>query len=230
MFYRISKLILGPMVRLFFRLRVEGIENLPTDGPYIVAANHCSFFDSWIVPLVLPRRVTYVAKAEYFDQWYTAWLFRAWGQIPIKRGGGSASQGALDAAMDVLTGGGVFGIYPEGTRTPDGSLYRGKTGVARVALQSGAPVVPVGILGTYEVAPKHRKVPRPGRVTVRFGLPLDLRSHATRADDHLALRAATDEIMFEIRELTGQDYVNRYAGKESSPVDPVAPAHVGAVA
>jgi 1-acyl-sn-glycerol-3-phosphate acyltransferase len=230
MFYRITKWLLGPLVRAYFRISVEGVDHVPGDGPVILAANHCSFFDSWFVPLVIPRRVTYVAKAEYFDQWYTAWLFRAWGQIPIRRGGGSASERALESAIGVLAQEGVFGIYPEGTRSPDGRLYKGRTGVARVALRSGAPVVPAGIIGSFEAAPKHRKIPRPGRVIIRFGEPLDLRAHAGREDQRLALRAATDEVMFEISQLTGQAYVDRYSGEEAGAIDPAVAIPVGAVA
>ena len=226
-FYRVTKIVLGPLVRLFFRLRVEGLENVPAGGAVILAANHCSFFDSWFVPLRLPRRVTYVAKAEYFEKWYTAWLFRAWGQIPIKRGGGSASQRALESAMEVLRDGGVFAIYPEGTRSPDGRIHKGHTGVARVALQSSSPVVPVGIIGSFEAAPKHRKVPRPRPVTVRFGTPMDLGAHAEWEDQRLALRAATDEIMFEIRELTGYNYVDRYVSRETDVGDSAPVAHLG---
>lgn len=229
MFYRLTKRVLGPLVRAFFRVRVEGLENATSGGPVIIAANHCSFFDSWLVPLCLPRRVTYVAKAEYFDQWYTRWLFRAWGQIPIRRGGGSASERALDSALEVLREGGVFGIYPEGTRSPDGRLYKGHTGVARVALRSEAAVIPVGILGSFEAAPKHRKLPRPVRVTIRFGAPIHPQAHVS-PDDRFALRALTDEIMYEIRELSGQAYVDSYASRETETVESTDVAHVGAVA
>src|SRR3954469_5395131 len=135
------KAILTPILRLFFRVRVEGLEHVPDDGPAILASNHVSFCDSIFLPLVLKRRITFVAKAEYFEDPKTAWFFRAVGQIPINRGGGSASQRALDSAREVLEGGGLFGIYPEGTRSPDGRLYKGKTGVARLAVKTGAPVL-----------------------------------------------------------------------------------------
>lgn len=230
MFYRLTKWIVGPLVRLYFRVQAEGLENVPGSGPVILAANHCSFFDSWLVPLVLKRRVTYVAKAEYFEKWYTAWAFKAWGQIPIKRGGGSASAGALETAAEVLGQGGVMGIYPEGTRSPDGQLYKGHTGVARLALAAGAPVVPVGIVGSFEAAPKHRKIPRPRRVKLRFGSPLDLGVHSRFEGERLALRAATDELMFEIRELTGQPYADRYASREPETGEAIEVARVGAMA
>src|SRR5918997_226907 len=147
------KAILSPVLRFFYRVRVEGRENVPRTGGCILASNHVSFSDSVFLPLVLRRRVTFVAKAEYFDDPKTAWIFRALGQIPIRRGGGSASQGALDAASDVLRAGGLFGIYPEGTRSPDGRLYRGRTGVARLALTNKVPIIAVAMIGTREAQP-----------------------------------------------------------------------------
>jgi 1-acyl-sn-glycerol-3-phosphate acyltransferase len=156
--------------------------------------------------------VTFVAKAEYFDSWKTAWFFRAAGQIPMRREGGSASERALASAREVLRTGKVLGIYPEGTRSPDGRLYRGHTGVARLALGCGVPVVPVGLVGTSRVQRPGSNLPRPfKKVTVRFGAPLDLTRFEGASDDPLALRAATDELMFEIRALTDQEYVDRYA-------------------
>src|SRR5438270_13455860 len=146
MTYWVLKAVLTPILRFFYRVRVEGSEHLPRSGPIILASNHLSFSDSIFLPLVLRRRITFVAKAEYFEDKKTAWFFRAVGQIPIKRGGGSASQRALDSAMGVLRDGGMFGIYPEGTRSPDGCLYKGHTGVARLALQSGAPVIAVAMV------------------------------------------------------------------------------------
>jgi 1-acyl-sn-glycerol-3-phosphate acyltransferase len=154
-----------------------------------------------------------VAKAEYFDSWKTAWFFRAAGQIPMRRDGGSASERALATARQVLTDGGILGIYPEGTRSPDGRLYRGHTGVARLALGCGVPVIPVGIVGTTDVQPRGSNLMRPfRRVTIRFGPPLDVsRFEGSSATDPLALRTVTDELMFEIRRLSGQVYVDRYA-------------------
>ena len=174
MLYWIVKGIVGPLLRLVVRIRVEGREHVPEDGPVILAANHRSFLDSMFIPLVVRRRVTFVAKAEYFDDPKTAWFFRGVGQIPIRREGGSASQGALTAAAEVLAEGGVFGIYPEGTRTRDGLLHRGHTGVARLALRTGAPIVPVGIIGTDAVQPPDARFPLPfRRVHIRFGRPVD---------------------------------------------------------
>src|SRR3954470_10377669 len=139
MTYWALKVVLTPLLRFFYRIRVEGIEHVPTRGPVILASNHVSFCDSIFLPLVLRRRVTFVAKAEYFEDPKTAWFFRAVGQIPVKRGGGPAGQRALESAREVLESGAVFGIYPEGTRSPDGRLYKGHTGVARLAVETGAP-------------------------------------------------------------------------------------------
>jgi 1-acyl-sn-glycerol-3-phosphate acyltransferase len=211
--YRVLKLLLTPIFLLLWRVRVEGAEHVPAGGPVVLAPNHVAFLDSVFLPLVVRRRVTFVAKAEYFDSWKTAWFFRACGQIPMRREGGSASERALAAARDVLECGGVLGIYPEGTRSPDGRLYRGHTGVARLALACRVPVVPVGLVGTDKVQRPGSNLPRPfKRVTVRFGAPIDVSRFADDAGcDPLALRAFTDELMFEIRQLTGQEYVDRYA-------------------
>jgi 1-acyl-sn-glycerol-3-phosphate acyltransferase len=217
MAYRIMKAILGPVLRLLFKVRVEGIEHVPTGGPVILASNHLSFSDSIFLPLVLKRRVTFVAKAEYFEQRKTAWFFKMMGQIPVKRGGGAASQRALEAAKEVLLADGVFGIYPEGTRSPDGRLYKGRTGVARLALDCHAPVIAVAMIGTREAQPIGQVKPNFGSpITIKFSRPLDFSRFETRRDDPLALRQVTDEIMFELRELSGQDYVNAYAPKKAS--------------
>jgi 1-acyl-sn-glycerol-3-phosphate acyltransferase len=210
--YWLLKAILTPILRFFFRVRVEGLEHVPTEGPAILASNHVSFSDSIFLPLVLRRRVTFVAKAEYFEQRKTAWFFRAVGQIPVKRGGGSASARALESAKEVLAHGELFGIYPEGTRSPDGRLYRGHTGVARLALATGAPVLCVAMIGTREAQPIGQVMPRLFMpVTIRISRPLHFERYAGRADDPKALRQITDEIMFELRELSGQEYVDRYA-------------------
>lgn len=213
MAYWVVKSLLIPIFRLLWRIDVEGIDHIPQRGPVILAPNHVAFCDSLFMPLVVRRRVTFVAKAEYFDSWKTAWFFRAVGQIPMRREGGSASDRALATAKEVLTDGGILGIYPEGTRSPDGRLYRGHTGVARLALGCGVTVIPVGLVGTTDVQPRRARLMRPFRsVTIRFGPPLDLaRFEGASATDPLALRAVTDELMFEIRGLTGQVYVDRYA-------------------
>jgi 1-acyl-sn-glycerol-3-phosphate acyltransferase len=215
--YWVVKGILTPVLRFLFRVRVEGVEHIPKDGPIIMASNHVSFCDSIFLPLVLKRRITFVAKAEYFDDPKTAWFFRAVGQIPIRREGGSASQRALDTARGVLEGGGVFGIYPEGTRSPDGRLYKGHTGIARLALQTNAPIIPVAMVGTREAQPIGQVKPNffmP--ITVRFGRPLTYDHLAAQAEDRAVLRNITDEVMFELRELSGQDYVNQYAKRKDT--------------
>jgi len=214
--------VLTPILRVCFRVKVEGRENLPAHGPVILASNHRSFLDSIFLPLVLRRRVTFVAKAEYFDDPKTAWFFRGVGQIPIRREGGSASERALASASEVLAAGGVFGIYPEGTRTRDGLLHRGHTGVARLALRTGSPVVPVGLIGTDDIQPVDKKMPRLfRRVTVRFGEPLDASRYLDFEVERLALRELTDEVMYEIGQLSGYEYVDTYATKkaEDIPID-----------
>jgi len=225
MAYWVMKQLLGPVLRFFYRVRVEGMEFVPAAGPAILASNHVSFCDSIFLPLALRRRITFVAKAEYFEDPKTAWFFRAVGQIPIKREGGSASQRALEAAADVLAAGGLFGIYPEGTRSPDGRLYKGHTGVARLALQCGAPVLAVAMIGTREAQPIGQVMPNLFRpITIRISRPLDFSRYADRADEPMTLRRITDEVMFELRELSGQEYVDRYCKRGSeealSPAEP----------
>jgi 1-acyl-sn-glycerol-3-phosphate acyltransferase len=218
--YWIVKATLTPLLRAGYRIHVVGKEHVPRKGAAILAANHRSFLDSIFLPLVVRRRVTFVAKAEYFDNPRTAWFFRGVGQIPIRREGGSASEGALDAAMEVLQAGSVFGIYPEGTRTRDGFLHRGHTGVARLALRSGAPIVPIGMIGTDEVQPTDKKMPHLlKRVAIRFGEPLDPGRYGAREHDRLALREFTDEVMYEIAQLSGYEYRDTYATRtaESLP-------------
>ncbi len=227
MLYWTLKIVLTPVMRMGFRIRVEGQEHIPARGPVIFAANHRSFLDSLFLPLAIGwRRLTFVAKAEYFEQRRTAWFFRAVGQIPIARSGGTASESALLAATQVLERGGAFGIYPEGTRTRDGVTHRGHTGVARLARATGAPIVPVGLVGTDECQPTNAKLPRPFRaVTVRFGEPLTV-PHEGDEPEGLALRAVTDELMFEIVQLCGvYEYRDVYATRVAEDV-PTAPAQI----
>jgi 1-acyl-sn-glycerol-3-phosphate acyltransferase len=224
--YWVVKGALTPVLGVCFRIKVEGRENVPKRGPVILASNHRSFLDSIFLPLVLRRRVTFVAKAEYFDDPKTAWFFRGVGQIPIRREGGSASERALASAAEVLAAGGVFGIYPEGTRTRDGFLHRGHTGVARLSLRTGTPIVPVGLIGTDEVQPVDKRMPRLfRRVTLRFGEPLDAARYADADVEHLALRELTDEVMYEIGQLSGYEYVDTYATKKAEDI-PIDIAHV----
>jgi 1-acyl-sn-glycerol-3-phosphate acyltransferase len=217
LFYWFLKWIaLGPMLRVVFRPRALGLENVPEDGPAILASNHLSYADWLFMPLALPRRVSFVAKAEYFTTpgikgWLQKTFFRGSGQIPIDRSGATAAEGALLSAKAVLDKGELFGIYPEGTRSHDGRLYRGKTGVARLALETGVPVIPVAVVGTDVVAPPGKKFGRLTRPVVRFGKPLDFSRYEGLEGDRYILRSVTDEIMYEIMRLSGQEYVDTYA-------------------
>ncbi|MCK2241183.1 MULTISPECIES: lysophospholipid acyltransferase family protein [unclassified Crossiella] len=215
MLYRLLKRLLGRLVRLVWRPTVLGLENLPKDGPFILAANHLSFADSLMLPLVVPRQVAFLAKAEYFTGKglkgaVLRWVFTALGQIPVERGKGRAAGQALDTALEVLQAGGAFGIYPEGTRSRDGQLHRGHVGVARLALTSGAPVIPVGLIGTDRLQPLGKKIPRIRPVTIHFGTPLDFTRYDGMNESLPILRSVTDEIMYQIMELSGQEYVDRY--------------------
>jgi 1-acyl-sn-glycerol-3-phosphate acyltransferase len=217
--YWIVKALVTPFVRVFVRVRVEGRQHIPRRGAVILASNHRSFLDSIFIPLVVRRRVTFVAKAEYFDDAKTAWFFRSCGQIPIRREGGSASERALSSATEVLRAGKVFGIYPEGTRTRDGLLHRGHTGVARLALRCNVPIVPIGLIGTDDVQPIDSKMPKLFRVVrIRFGEPVDPARYSGREHDHMALRELTDEVMYEICQLSGYEYVDTYATKQAEDI------------
>jgi 1-acyl-sn-glycerol-3-phosphate acyltransferase len=209
---------LGPWLRAVFRPQVSGAENVPTTGPAILASNHLSYSDWMFMPLTLPRRVTFVAKAEYFTTpgikgWFQRKFFSGSGQVPIDRSGATAAEGALKAAKKILAEGELFGIYPEGTRSHDGRLYRGKTGVARLALESKVPVIPVAVVGTDVVAPPGKTFGRFTRPIVRFGRPLDFSRYEGMENDRYILRAITDEIMYEIMRLSGQEYVDMYASR-----------------
>ena len=224
--YWVLKAILKPILRVAYRVRVEARANVPRSGGAIIAANHVSFLDSFFIPMAINRRkLTYLAKDDYFKSWKTAWFFKMAGQIPVDRSGGEKSERALNTGLRVLKSGELLGIYPEGTRSPDGRLHRGRTGVARLALQAGVPVVPVGLIGTDVVMPKEAKLPRFRggiRVQVRFGKPIDTSRFAGREDDRLALRSLTDEIQYEIMQLSGQEYVDEYASRTATEVLPEA--------
>ena len=209
---------IGPWLKLVFRPIVEGADHVPATGPAILASNHLSYADWLFMPLTLPRRVTFVAKAEYFTTpglkgWLQKTFFSGAGQVPIDRSGASAAEGALASARQILSEGELFGIYPEGTRSHDGRLYRGKTGVARLALETGVPVVPVAVVGTDVVAPPGKKFGTFTRPRVRFGEPLDFSRYEGMENDRYILRSITDEIMYEIMQLSGQEYVDVYAAK-----------------
>lgn len=216
--YPVAKAILTPIFRASWRFDLQGVEHVPASGGAILCPNHTSVLDSFFVPALLPRRVTYVGKAEYMDSWKTKHIFPALGMIPIDREGGDAAERALSAAERVLRQGELFGIYPEGTRSRDGRLYRGHTGPARLALRAEVPIIPIGIIGAREVMPPDARFPNLRRpVTIRFGRPISVARYADRAGDHLVLRQIIDEVMFEIRELSGQEYVNEYANKKKAP-------------
>lgn len=217
MFYWLLKtIVVGPIVRTLFRPWVRGLENIPETGGAIIAGNHLSFIDSVFVPLAVPRPVVYLAKNDYFlgrgiKGTATRWFFKLTNQLPMDRSGGSASEASLTAGLRVLRSGKLLGIYPEGTRSPDGRLYRGRTGIARLVLESGVPVVPVALIGTDKVQPEGRTMPRLRRVGIVFGRPLDFSEYAGMQSDRFLLRSVTDEIMYEILRLSGQEYVDTYA-------------------
>ncbi len=220
MMYWVLKAVLKPLLLGIYDIKTEGLENVPKKGAAIIAANHLSFLDSFFIPLVVPRRkVTYLAKADYFKSIKTSWFFKAAGQISCEREGGKKSEQSLQIALEVLRAGKLLGIYPEGTRSPDGRLYRGRTGVARLALAAGVPVIPCGLVGTEAVMPKDAKLPKlRGRieVRVRFGRPLDFSRFAGREHDRFVLRSVTDEIVYEIMQLSGQRYVDEYASRTAT--------------
>jgi 1-acyl-sn-glycerol-3-phosphate acyltransferase len=217
LFYWFLKVFaLGPLLKAIFRPWVEGLENLPKEGPAILASNHLSFSDSVFLPLVSKRRITFPAKLEYFTGRglkgrLVALFFRGIGQVPIDRSSGRAAEPALTAGLKILQRGELFGIYPEGTRSPDGRLYKGKTGVARLALASGVPVIPVAMVDTDKLQPPGRALPKLMRPGVRIGKPLDFSRYEGMEDDRFVLRSITDEIMYELMELSGQEYVDVYA-------------------
>jgi len=233
--YPVAKAIIGPAFRFLWRMKASGLENVPETGGALICPNHTSVIDSFMLPAVLPRRITFVGKAEYMDSWKTKHLFPAMGMIPIDRSGGSASERALNTAAKVLEDGELFGIYPEGTRSRDGVLHKGHTGPARLALRTGCPIVPVGIVGTRDIQPPDARFPKPFKVCeLRFGPPISIARYADRADDRLVLRQIIDEVMFEIRNLSGQEYRDTYATKkdERIPTDtasiPTANGHEAA--
>jgi 1-acyl-sn-glycerol-3-phosphate acyltransferase len=215
-YWFVKTFVLGPVLRLLFRPWVKGLDNVPAEGAAILASNHLSFSDSIFMPVMVPRPVVFLAKAEYFTGTgikgkLTAAFFRLTNQLPMDRSGGAASALSLNAGMDVLRNGSLLGIYPEGTRSPDGHLYRGKVGVARLALQARVPVIPVAMIGTDKVQPIGKRVPNIRRIGMIFGEPLDFSRYYGMEDDRLIQRSVTDEIMYELMRLSGQEYVDEYA-------------------
>ncbi|GAA4845453.1 lysophospholipid acyltransferase family protein [Kitasatospora terrestris] len=219
MFYRLMKMIVAPLLRIFFRPWMEGEDNIPDEGPAILASNHLSFSDSFFLPALLKRRVTFIAKAEYFTTpglkgRLTAAFFKGVGQLPVDRSGArGAGEAAIRSGIAVIERGELFGVYPEGTRSPDGKLYRGKVGgLARVALATGAPVIPIAMIDTEKVQPPGQVVPNFGiRPGIRIGRPLDFSRYQGMENDRFILRSVTDEVMYEIMRLSGQEYVDIYA-------------------
>jgi 1-acyl-sn-glycerol-3-phosphate acyltransferase len=223
-FYHFLKyVVLGPILKLLFRPWVEGMENLPVEGPAILASNHLSFSDSIFLPLMAPRRITFLAKADYFTGrglkgFLTKGFMKGAGQVPIDRSGGRASEAALKTGMRILGDGELLGIYPEGTRSPDARLYRGKTGIARMALEAGVPVIPVAMINTFDIQPPGKILPRIMRVGIRIGEPLDFSRYEGLSGDRFVLRSITDEIMYELMQLSGQEYVDCYATKAKADI------------
>ena len=218
-----------PVARKLWHFDLQGFERLPAEGPAILCPNHVSFLDSAFLMLNVPRNISFVGKAEYMDSWKTKFLFPALGMIPIDRAGGDKSQAALDTAEAVLRRGEFFGIFPEGTRSRDGYLYKGRTGAARLALKVDCPIFPVGVIGTREIQPPDAKMPKLRmHCTIKIGRPLNPNRYRNRGDDHMVLRQLTDELMYEIRELTGQEYRNVYAGK-TADTEPTVAAKVATV-
>lgn len=218
MLYGAMKVTVGGSLKLAFRPWVEGLEHIPADGPAILASNHLSFSDSFFLPAVLDRKVTFIAKAEYFNTpgvkgRLTAAFFKGVGQLPVDRSGvRGAGEAAIRSGIEVLERGELFGIYPEGTRSPDGRLYRGKPGgLARVALATGAPVIPVAMIDTEKIQPPGQVMPKLMRPGIRIGRPLDFSRYQGMEHDRFVLRAVTDEVMYEIMKLSGQEYVDMYA-------------------
>ena len=217
MFYWfLKRVLLGPFLRLIFRPWVEGVENVPADGPAILASNHLSFSDSIFLPLMVERKVTFLAKIDYFigrgiKGRLTAGFFKLADQLPVDRAGGKAGEAALSTGLRVLGGGDLLGIYPEGTRSPDGRLYRGKTGVARMALEAKVPVIPVAMIDTEKIQPPGTVMPKIRPVGMRIGKPLDFSRYYGMECDRFVLRSITDEIMYELMVLSSREYVDVYA-------------------
>lgn len=221
--------MLRPLVDLAWNIDRVGYDRLPDVGPAILCPNHISFLDSAVLMFTMPRNISFVGKAEYMDDWKTKYVFPALGMIPIDRSGGSKSQAALDAAAEVLRRGELFGIYPEGTRSRDGDLYKARTGAARLSMSIGCPIFPVGITGTDEIQPIGSNVPKLRKsCRIEIGRPIRPERYAGRGAEHLAWRSMMDEVMFEIRDMTGQTYHNVYSGEREETDH--EPSRVGTVA
>lgn len=235
MWYWLFKYIfMGPLLHLVGRPKVEGLENIPRSGAAILASNHLAVADSFYKPLVVNRRITFLAKSEYFTGtglkgWFQRWFYTAAGQVPIDRTDADSAQSALITAKRILAEGKLLGMYPEGTRSPDGRLYKGKTGLARLALETGVPVIPVAMIGTDSVNPPGSKMWRFGKVVVKFGKPMDFSRFEGLAGNRFIERAVIDEVMYELMRMSGQEYVDLYAAdvKEGKAADKPAPRLAG---
>ena len=214
--YRFLRAGLPSIVMPYFRVSVEGLEHVPARGAAVIAGNHLSFIDSIVLALALPRPLYYLGKSDYWESARTRWLVAGAGVVPVHRDGGDRGEDSLRAGVQLLQRGDLLGIYPEGTRSPDGRLYRGKTGPVRMALEAGVPIVPFGIIGSDVAMPQDRRVIRRAPITLRFGRPVDLSRYRDRRTDPLVLRSATDELMYEIMLLSGQEYVDEYAARVKS--------------
>ncbi len=228
-YYLFKYIFMGPLLAFLGRPKVEGLEYLPRSGPAILASNHLAVADSFYLPLVVRRRITFLAKSEYFTGKgikgaFNRWFYTVAGQVPIDRTNADAAQAALDTAERILGQGKLLGMYPEGTRSPDGRLYKGKSGLARLALETGVPVIPVAMIGTDTVNPPGSKMWRFGRVTVRFGKPMDFSRFEGLSGNRFIERAVIDEVMYELMKLSGQEYVDIYAAslKQAGPAKPEA--------
>ncbi|MDV6013444.1 lysophospholipid acyltransferase family protein [Haloechinothrix sp. LS1_15] len=218
LYWLLKYVLLGPLMRIVWPTRVTGLENIPRSGAAILASNHLAVADSFFLPCYVPRRITFPAKREYFEGpgikgKLKKWFFSGTGQFPIDRSSGSAAQAALDTSVRLLAEGRLLGIYPEGTRSPDGRLYKGKSGLARIALDAGVPVIPVAMVGTDKVNPIGSRMWRPRRLEIRIGEPLDFSRYSGLAGDRFVERAITDEVMYALMELSGQEYVDMYAAR-----------------
>jgi 1-acyl-sn-glycerol-3-phosphate acyltransferase len=215
-YWVLKKIFLGPVLKVLFRPWTKGLDNIPVDGPAVLASNHLSFSDSIFMPLMVPRPVVFLAKSDYFTGRgikgrLTAAFFKLTNQLPMDRSGGAASANSLQTGIEVLKDGGLLGIYPEGTRSPDGRLYRGKVGVAKLVLTANVPVIPVAMIGTDKVQPIGRRIPNIRRLGIIFGEPMDFSRYQGLQDDRFVQRSVTDEIMYELMRLSGQEYVDSYA-------------------
>lgn len=207
-FYKVSYHTIGPLLRGIWRIHATGLHHVPTSGPAILASNHLSYTDHYFLPSCVPRQIFFISKAQHFDVPVQRWLFEQWGVIPLKRGEGDNE--AMTRSLQLLSEGKLFGIYPEGTRSTDGRLHKGRTGVARLALLAKVPVIPVGMIGTDKVLPKGKSLPKLHKVTIHIGAPMDFSEFYGMENDRKVTREITDRIMHAIRDLSGQEYVHEY--------------------